>query len=98
MTTGAHQVQKGYRTLRLPLAEHAYELFVSDKTFAKERVDQLYGQYPKLFPESFDRSYALYGFTAWSRKLDMRCRRLRLVATETVYTVAPGFVRPYMTG
>jgi hypothetical protein len=28
----------------------------------------------------------------------MRCRRLRLVANHTVYTVAPGFVMPYMTG
>jgi hypothetical protein len=98
MTTVAHQAKKGYRTLRLPIAEHDYELFVSDKTFARERLDQLYGQYPELFPASFDHGYELYGFTALSTKLDMRCRRLRLVATGTVYTVAPGFVMPYMTG
>jgi len=98
MTTVAHQAQKGYRTLRVPFAEHEYELFVSDKTFARERLDQLYGQYPELFPACFDHGYELYGFTAWSTKLDRRCRRLRLMATDTVYTVAPGFVMPYMTG
>jgi hypothetical protein len=54
MTTVAHQAKKGYRTLRLPLAEHEYDLFVSDKTFAKERLAHLYGQYPELFPEAFD--------------------------------------------
>jgi hypothetical protein len=59
MTTVAHQAPKGYRTLRLPFAEHEYELFVSDKTFARERLDQLYGQYPELFPACFDHGYEL---------------------------------------
>ena len=40
----------------------------------------------------------LYGLTAFSSKLNIRCRRLRLDAGEVVYTVAPGFVMPYMTG
>jgi hypothetical protein len=54
MTTVAHQAKKGYRTLRFPIAEHDYERCVSDKTVARERLDQLYGQYPELFPASFD--------------------------------------------
>jgi hypothetical protein len=98
MTTVAHQAQKGYRTLRLPLAEHEYDLFVSDKSFAKERLAAIYWQYPELFPAAFAHGYEFYGFTSWSTKLDLRCRRLRLVANDTVYTVAPGFVMPYMTG
>jgi hypothetical protein len=98
MTTLSHQTKKGDRALRLPLSEPDYELFVSDKTFARDQLDQLYWQYPELFPELFDLGYEFYGFTAWSKKLDLRCRRLRLVANATVYTVAPGFVMPYMTG
>ena len=54
MTTVAYHRTKGYRTLRLPLAEHEYDQFVSDHAFAKERLEQLYGQYPELFPESFE--------------------------------------------
>jgi len=42
MTTVAHQAKKGYRTLRVPVAEHEYDLFVSDKTFARERLEYLY--------------------------------------------------------
>ena len=84
--------------MRLPFTEHEYEQFVSDNAFAKERLEQLYGQYPELFPASFELGYALYGSTALSSKLDLRCRRLRLNADEVVYTVAPGFVMPYMSG
>ncbi len=98
MATVAYQPTKGHRTLRLPLAEHEYDPFMSDNAFAKERLEALYVQYPELFPEFFEQGYVLYGFTPLSLKLDMRCRRLRLDADEAVYTVAPGFVMPYMTG
>jgi hypothetical protein len=43
MTTVTHQAKKGYSTLQLPVAEHEDDLFVSDKTFAKERLEHLYG-------------------------------------------------------
>jgi hypothetical protein len=98
MATVVHQPTKGHRTLRLPLAEDEYAQFLSDNTFARARLEQLYGQYPELFPASFKQGYVLYGLTALSVKLDVRCRRLRLRADEAVYTVAPGFVMPYMCG
>jgi len=98
MTTVAQPPAKGYRTIRLPIDEHEYDLFIDDKDFAKKRLESLFWQSPEQFPELFDQGYELYGFTAWSSKLDMRCRRLRLVANKVVYTVAPGFVMPYMTG
>ena len=47
---------------------------------------------------SFALGYALYGFTPPSCKLQLRCRRLRLHETEEVFTVAPAFVMPYMSG
>ena len=53
MTPVAHQPTKGYRLFTL--SEHEYELFVSDKTFARERLDQLYGQNPEMFPASFEK-------------------------------------------
>ena len=98
MTTVTYPSTKGYRTLRLPLARYDYDDFVSDNAFAKERLEELYGHYPDLFPEDFEHGYVLYGYTPASSKLDLRCRRLRLAANDVVYTVAPGFVMPYMSG
>jgi len=98
MTTGTYPSTKGYRTLRLPLARYDYDDFVSDNACAKERLEELYGHYPDLFPEDFAHGYVLYGSTPASSKRDLRCRRLRLVANDVVYTVAPGFVMPSMSG
>jgi len=39
-----------------------------------------------------------YAFTELSIKPQLRCRRIRLDQGGTVFTVAPAFVMPYMTG
>ncbi|WPD20765.1 MAG: hypothetical protein Q3M24_21070 [Candidatus Electrothrix aestuarii] len=41
---------KGYQTIRLPLEQTEYELFLSDKDVAKAQIDKLYSRYPELFP------------------------------------------------
>jgi hypothetical protein len=53
MTTGAHPPTKGYHTIRFPLAEHEYERFLSDRTYAKARLQDLYEDSPELCPEAF---------------------------------------------
>ena len=53
MTTVAHRPPRGYRTLRLPLAEADYEQFISNSEFAKGHLDQLSGLHPELFPEAW---------------------------------------------
>jgi len=98
MITVAHPPTKGYRTIRVPLAEHEYERFLSDRTYAKARLQEIYEDSPALFPEAFPWGYALYGFTDSSWKQQLRCRRLRLDATQEVFTVAPAFVMPYRSG
>ena len=98
MTTVAHRPPRGYRTLRLPLAEADYEQFISNGEFAKGQLDQLYGLHPELFPEAWGQGYVFYGFTAPSRKQQQqRYRRVRLTATGGVFTVAPAFVMPYLS-
>ena len=94
MTTVAHPPPKGYRTIRVPLSEHEYERLLSDRTSAKARLQELYEDSPELFPAAFPRGYALYGLTDPSWKQQLRCRRLRLEATQEVFTVAPAFVMP----
>ncbi len=63
MTTVAQPPTKGYRTIRLPLAKHEYERFLTDHPYAKARLQELYEDYSELFPEAFLWGHALYGFT-----------------------------------
>jgi hypothetical protein len=53
MTTVAHPPQKGYRTIRLPLAESAYGRFLTDRSYAKDRLEALYEECAALFPNAF---------------------------------------------
>jgi hypothetical protein len=98
MTTVSHPPKKGYRTIRLPLSEPEYERFLQDRPYAKSRLEELHELHPELFPEGFGWGYALYGFTDPSRKQELRCRRIRLEQGGEVFTVAPVFVMPYMSG
>ena len=98
MTTVAHPPKKEYRTIRLPLAESEYDRFLSDRAYAKARLEELYEDFPELFPEAFPWGYALFGFTEPSIKQQLRCRRIRLEQGDRVFTIAPAFVMPYMTG
>jgi hypothetical protein len=98
MTTIAHPPQKGYRTIRLPLSECEYDEFLTDRSYAQARLDELYEDFPELFPDAFPWGYAFFGFTEPSIKQQLRCRRIRLDQGRTVFTVAPAFVMPYMTG
>ncbi len=98
MTTVTHPPKKGYRTIRLPLVESEYDQFLSDRAYAKARLDALYEDFPELFPEAFPWGYALCGFTEPSIKQELSCRRIRLDQGRTVFTIAPAFVMPYMTG
>jgi hypothetical protein len=98
MTTVTQAPTKGYRTIRLPLAQQEYERFLTDRPYAKARLQECYEDAPELFPEVFPGGYALYGFTDPSSKQQLRCRRLRLYKTQDVFTVAPAFVMPYMSG
>jgi hypothetical protein len=54
MSTVAHPTARGYRTIRLPLAEADYERFLSEGEFAQAPLDPLYGQHSELFPEGWE--------------------------------------------
>jgi hypothetical protein len=53
MMTVSHPSKKGYRTIRLPLDELEYDWFIQDRTYAKNRLEELYEDHPELFPEAF---------------------------------------------
>ena len=95
MTTVAHPPKKGYRTIRLPLAESEYDRFLTDRSYAKDRLEELYEECAELFPEAFPCGYAFFGYTEPSIKQQLLCRRIRLDQGRTVFTIAPAFVMPY---
>ena len=68
MTTGAHSPKKGYRTIRLPLAESEYDRFLTDRSYAKDRLEELYEECAELFPDAFPSGYAFFGYTEPSIK------------------------------
>ena len=98
MTTVAQPPRKGYRTIRLPLAESEYDQFLTDRSYAKDRLEELYEECAELFPDAFPWGYAFFGYTESSIKQQLLCRRIRLEQSRTVFTIAPAFVMPYRTG
>ena len=98
MTTVAHPPKKGYRTIRLPLAESEYDRFLTDRSYTKGRLEELYEECAELFPDAFPSGYTFFGYTEPSMKQQLLCRRIRLEQGRTVFTLAPAFVMPYMTG
>ena len=53
MTPVAHSPKKGYRTIRLPLAESEYDRFLTNRAYAKARLEEFYEDVP-------DREIAAY--------------------------------------
>jgi len=51
-----------------------------------------------LFPDAFPSGYAFFGYTESSMKQQLLCRRIRLDQGRAVFTIAPAFVMPSMTG
>ena len=98
MATVTHSPKKGYRTIRLPLDESEYDPFLSNRAYAKDQLNELYEDFPELFPDAFPWGYALYGFTEPSIKQEICCRRIRLEQGQAVFTIALAFVMPYRTG
>lgn len=89
--------RRGYRTIRLPIAESDYFQFIKDSAFARTKVDQFHQEYPELFPATFASGYVFNGKTSPSVKLTYRLRRIQLKADGVTFTLAPAFIMPYMT-
>ena len=82
----------------MPLAESEYDRFLTDRPYAKDRLEELYEECAELFPDALPSGYAFFGYTEPSMKQQLLCRRIRLEQGRTVFTIAPAFVMPSMTG
>jgi len=90
------------RRICIPIENEEYQRIISNKKEFREYLDKLVEQYPELFPSAIQHGYVLHGLLPMSKKMpQMRMRRIEVQAedgSKQVFTIAPSFVMPYMTG
>jgi len=86
----------------IPMEQVAYEQILGNKVAFREYLDGQIAQHPELFPAAIQGGYQLHDMLPPSKKLaDLRLRRIKITPAEgksAVFSVAPSFVMPYMTG
>jgi len=68
---------------------------MTDPAKFRSHLDQTYSRHPELFPEAFKGGYLLHGFV-YSKKQDIKTRRLKLIEDNEAYQIRPSFLLPYM--
>ena len=94
---------KGSKRICIPIDRAAYNQVIDNKAAFRQLLDEYIEQYPEIFPAKIGQGYKLHGSLAQSKKMpEVRLRRIQLKAADEgqgqVFTVAPCFVLPYMTG
>jgi hypothetical protein len=84
-------------TICLPIGIDDYRRIVDSPTDFRRWIDQAFRTTPELFPNDFQPGYTLKD-RRWSKRLQLRIRRIRLKATKQVFSLRPSSVMPYMTG
>src|SRR5262249_21987569 len=72
--------------------------FLTDRAYAKDRLEEVSEAFDELVADAFPWGYAFLGYAEASIKQQFLFRRMRLEQGRTVFTIAPAFVMPYMTG
>lgn len=83
----------------LPIDQVKYQQIVLTPPLFRTEIDQLFQEFPELFPTDMGQGYTLHDILPPSKKMpDIQLRRLKLRTNQEVFTVRPAFVLPYMTG
>jgi len=106
--TCSHEKNTAYATRKskricIPIDVATYQAIISDRPAFKAYLEQQIATYPELFPATIAHGYTLQGFVPPSAKMpEIRLRRIAVpgavAGTVEVFSVAPSFVLPYMTG
>jgi hypothetical protein len=87
---------RGSATVCLPIPQERYVQCIDSPTAFRQLLDQVFAQFPELFPAAFATGYTLKDARR-SRKRGLRLRRIECRATGQAFTIRPAFVMPYMT-
>ena len=76
---------------------------IDDHAAYRDYVDTLYAQCPELFPADMAAGYTWHDTLSSKKMPDVRLRRIKLkqpdaAGKDQVWTLAPSFVMPYMSG
>jgi len=86
----------GNKSICLPVvSETAYEKLISDPSTFRRYLQLWIAKFPEIFPQEITDGFRFHDFIM-SRKLNLRMRRIELVATGQVYQLRPEFAMPYM--
>ena len=100
----ATDTTKGSKKICIPIDREVYEQMIDDKTAFRQLLDEYIEAYPEIFPSKIGQGYKMHGILPQSKKMpEVTLRRIQLKAKDDedraqVFTVAPCFVLPYMTG
>jgi hypothetical protein len=96
--------RKTTRQIIVPLSKEAHHLILKDAELYREWLERMIAHYPELFPADIQAGYTLHSILPESKKMPgERKRRIKLKARDEngkcqVYTIAPSYLMPYMTG
>lgn len=86
------------KSICLPfLSESHYHTCMADRTLCRQYIMAQYQHHPELFPVALKEGFIFQGLV-YSKKQDLRLRRLKLKGAGEVYQVRPSFMMPYMIG
>ncbi|MBU1751151.1 MAG: hypothetical protein KKA73_25995, partial [Chloroflexi bacterium] len=93
----------GSKRICLPSDAAEYKRVWADPRTFRQWLDTQIAQYPELFPQAIGQGYTLHDILPVSKKLPrVQLRRIKVVDAAqpkgNVFTIAPSFVLPYMTG
>jgi hypothetical protein len=95
---------KGPKRIYLPIDRAAYDQVIDNQAAFRQLLDEHIKAYPEIFPAKIGEGYKLHGALPQSKKMpEVKLRRIQLNAPDDegkrqVFSVAPCFVLPYMTG
>jgi hypothetical protein len=92
------QAFRGAKQIVIPMTIQEYKENWDDPSAMRRLIDQVWREFPELFPKGFEMGYALHGHGRESRKL--KGVRLRKVVLKdgSSFWLRPGFALGYMTG
>jgi hypothetical protein len=89
---------RGRKTICLPIDSlEQYQTMVEDLEGFRSYLDECIKSCPELLPPEIVLGYRFYG-TNYSKKQDLKIRRIQLLSSAEVYQIRPDFVMPYMVG
>lgn len=96
-------LSKRSKRICVPIEQEEYERILFDPIAFRQFLDSLITQYAELFPQMIAQGYTLHDILPLSKKMpNIRLRRIQVAGLKdgrgNVFTIAPSFVLPYMTG